>query len=178
MIILITGASHTGKTLLSYRLIERFGFPCLSLDHLKMGLIRSGMIPLSPTDDAALTACLWPIAREMIRTAMENRQNLILEGCYIPFDWQQDFSKAELEQIRFLCLVMGEDYIRSHFDAIKANANAAEQRLFPDDLTMEAAIRDNAFYRAGCSRFGLPLCEITAPYDVDGLWKKLVQTAP
>ena len=48
MIILITGASHTGKTLLAQRLLERFKFPYLSIDHLKMGLIRSGQTKLTP----------------------------------------------------------------------------------------------------------------------------------
>lgn len=42
MIILITGASHTGKTLLAQKFLEKYHFPYLSLDLLKMGLIRSG----------------------------------------------------------------------------------------------------------------------------------------
>ena len=63
MIYLIAGPSHTGKTLLAQRLLERRRIPYLSLDHLKMGLIRSGTISLSPTQDEALTAVLWPIAR-------------------------------------------------------------------------------------------------------------------
>ena len=87
MIILITGASHTGKTLLAQRMLEKFQYPYLSMDHLKMGLIRSGNTNLKPEDDDALTEYLWSIVREMIKTAIENRQNLIVEGCYIPFDW-------------------------------------------------------------------------------------------
>ena len=78
MIILITGASHTGKTLLAQRMLERYRYPYLSIDHLKMGLIRSGQTKLTPADDDALTAYLWPIVREMIKTAIENRQNLTL----------------------------------------------------------------------------------------------------
>ena len=42
MIILITGASHTGKTLLAQRMLEEYQYPYLSIDHLKMGLIRNG----------------------------------------------------------------------------------------------------------------------------------------
>ena len=50
-----------------------------------MGLIRSGHTTLTPESaDDALTDYLWPIVREMIKTAVENRQNLIVEGCYIP----------------------------------------------------------------------------------------------
>ena len=82
MIILITGASHTGKTLLAQRMLEQYKYPYLSIDHLKMGLIRSGNTELTPlSDDKALTAYLWPIVREMIKTAIENDQNLIAEGC-------------------------------------------------------------------------------------------------
>ena len=97
MIILITGASHTGKTAFSQKLLEKYKYPYLSIDHLKMGLIRSGNTQLTPmSDDADLTAYLWPIVREMIKTAIENKQNLIVEGCYIPFDWERDFTAEYL----------------------------------------------------------------------------------
>ena len=68
MIILITGASHTGKTLLAQKLLEKYR---LSMDLLKMGLIRSGNTGLTPEEDDALEAYLRPIVREMIKTAME-----------------------------------------------------------------------------------------------------------
>ena len=103
MIILITGASHTGKTVLAQRLLEKYKYPYLSIDHLKMGLIRSGNAELTPmSDDTELTEYLWPIVREIIKTAIENRQNLIIEGCYIPFDWKKEFSRSYLENIRYL----------------------------------------------------------------------------
>ena len=102
MIILITGASHTEKTLLAQRFLEKYKYPYLSIDHLKMGLIRSGNTNLTPEDDDSLTEYLWPIIREIIKTAIENRQNLIVEGCYIPFDWRQDFDEQYLLSIRFI----------------------------------------------------------------------------
>lgn len=74
MILLIAGASHTGKTALAQRLLERYHYPYLSIDHLKMGLIRSGNTALTPlSDSGALTAYLWPILREIIKTAIEKR---------------------------------------------------------------------------------------------------------
>ena len=88
MIILITGASHTGKTLLAQKMLEKYKYPYLSIDHLKMGLIRSGNTVLTPEDDESLTGYLWPIVREIMKTVIENQQNLIVEGCYIPFDWR------------------------------------------------------------------------------------------
>ena len=73
MIILITGASHTGKTVLAQKLLEQYKYPYFSIDHLKMGLIRSGYTKLTPEDDSELTGYMWPIIREMIKTAIENR---------------------------------------------------------------------------------------------------------
>ena len=60
-IVLIAGSSHTGKTALAQQILERYGYPYLSIDHLKMGLIRSGYCSLTPeSDDKELTAYLWP----------------------------------------------------------------------------------------------------------------------
>ena len=144
MIVLITGASHTGKTLLAQKLLERYKYPYLSIDHLKMGLIRSGYTKLTPEDDAELENYLWPVVREIIKTAIENRQNLIVEGCYIPFDWAKDFNENYLEQIRYYCLVMSADYIKKHFADIKKYANVVEKRLSDEWCTMEKVLEENA----------------------------------
>ena len=144
MVILISGASHVGKTALAQRLLEKYRYPYLSIDHLKMGLIRSGHTDLTPlSEDERLTEYLWPITREMIKTAIENKQNLIVEGCYIPFDWSNDFTEEYLEHIRHFCIVMSENYIRNHFEDIKKYANIIENRLC-DDCIMEDVIKDNA----------------------------------
>ena len=144
MIVLISGASHTGKTALAQKLLEKYQYPYLSIDHLKMGLIRSGNTTLTPMDDGALTEYLWPIVREMIKTAIENKQNLIVEGCYIPFDWQKDFAPEYLENIRYYCLIMGEEYIRNHLADIKKFANVIESRLDDTGCTMEHVLAENA----------------------------------
>lgn len=144
MVILIMGASHTGKTALAQKLLEKYSYPYLSIDHLKMGLIRSGNTSLTPlSDSGALTNFLWPIVREIIKTAVENKQNLIVEGCYIPFDWAKDFTQEYLNSIRCLCLVMSENYIRNHFSDIKHYANIIEKRL-DDDCTIETVLNDNS----------------------------------
>jgi len=145
MIILITGASHTGKTALAQKLLEKFKYPYISIDHLKMGLIRSGNTELTPiSEDKDLTAYLWPIIREMIKTAIENKQNLIVEGCYIPFDWQKDFENEYFKDIKYYCLIMNEEYIRNHFADIKKYANVIENRLDDEWCTMESVLADNA----------------------------------
>ena len=145
MIILITGASHTGKTALAQKLLEKYHYPYVSIDHLKMGLIRSGHTDLTPTsDDGALTAYLWPIVREMVKTAVENKQNLIVEGCYIPFDWQKDFTPEYSEHIQYYCLIMSQAYIKAHFADILGYANVIERRLDDSCCTLESVLADNA----------------------------------
>lgn len=168
MIILITGASHTGKTALAQKLLEKYGYPYLSIDHLKMGLIRSGNTALTPlSDEKALTDYLWPIVCGMIRTAIENEQNLIVEGCYIPFSWAEDFEEEYLEEIRFYCLVMSDRYIEGHFDEIRRYANVIETRLCDEDCTPEAVRRDNARMLEQCVRYGAEYILIDGEYRVD-----------
>ena len=83
MVILIRGTTHTGKTFLAQQLLERLHFPYLSIDHLKMGLIRTSISPYTVYEDDKLTEYLWPIVVEIIKTNIENKQNIIIEGCYI-----------------------------------------------------------------------------------------------
>lgn len=167
MILLITGASHVGKTALAQRLLEKYQYPYLSIDHLKMGLIRSGNTDLTPmSDDKELTAYLWPIVREMIKTAIENKQNLIVEGCYIPFDWQKDFDAEYLENIRYYCLVMSEEYIKNHFADIKAYANVIEARI-DDDCTIESVLADNAQILALAQKHNANYILIEDKYEID-----------
>lgn len=165
MIILITGASHTGKTLLAQRLLEKVRYPYLSIDHLKMGLIRSGETTLTPEDDDALTDYLWPIVREMIKTAIENHQNMIVEGCYVPFGWREDFSEEYLKEIRFICLAMSEAYIDAHFDEIRAHASDIERRLFEEDETKEYMKAENRRYFEGFHAAGEPVILIERDYE-------------
>lgn len=144
MIILVTGASHVGKTAFAQKLLEKYKYPYLSIDHLKMGLIRSKNTNLTPmSDDTELTEYLWPIVREIIKTAIENKQNLIVEGCYIPFDFKKDFKKEYLENIRYICLVMSENYIKNHFEDIKNFANVIEKRVDDSYLSVDFVIEEN-----------------------------------
>lgn len=143
MIILICGASHTGKTLLSQRLMERLKIPYMSLDHLKMGLIRSGMTELTPMDDDKLTEPLWKIVREIIKTAVENNQNMIIEGCYFPGDFEKDFTAEYLRHIHGFLLCMTDVYIERELERIIGKASAIEKRLDDSYCTKETLLRDN-----------------------------------
>ena len=167
MIILITGASHTGKTNLAQKLLEKYQYPYFSIDHLKMGLIRSGNTYLTPySDDDELTAYLWNIVREMIKTAVENKQNLIVEGCYIPFDWAKDFDKEYLQNVRYYCLIMTEKYIKNHFDDIKKYACVIENRI-DDDCNLESVLADNKRMLALAKKHNVEYILIDEKYEID-----------
>ena len=167
MIILIAGATHTGKTALAQRLMEKYKFPYLSIDHLKMGLIRSGQTSLSVCDDENLTPYLWSIVKEIVKTVIENEQNLIVEGCYIPFDWENFFEKSYLSQIKYYCLIMSKNYIQNNFSYVLANESVVEKRLVSGDLTQEKLIKENEINLQYCKKYSLNYIMIDTEYKVD-----------
>lgn len=166
MVVLITGASHTGKTLLAQKILEEYKIPYLSIDHLKMGLIRSGYTQLTPMEDGALTDYLWPVLREIIKTAIENGQNLTIEGCYIPFDWKKDFEEKYLAQIKYYCLVMSSNYIKEHFSEIKKYAGIIENRVSDDSCTMDTVMQENAYYLEQAQKYGLEYLLLDEAYQI------------
>jgi len=167
MIILIGGSTHTGKTALSQKLIEKYHYPSMSLDHLKMGLIRSGLTNLTPEDDAKMTDFLWPIVKEMIKTAIENDQNMIIEGCYFPYDWKNYFELEYLKYIRFVCLVMTSKYIEEHYDDIKNYASVIENRIDDSCCEKEGLLRDNQICFEMCKKYGCEYILIDDAYRID-----------
>lgn len=168
MIILIAGSSHTGKTLAAQKILETYGYPYLSIDHLKMGLIRSGLCTLTPeSPDEELISYLWKIVKEMIKTAIENGQNLVVEGCYIPFDWKEYFDPGYREQIRYTCLIFSEAYIHTHYSDILAHENAIENRPPENNCTQEDLLRENTDNLEKCRQYGCNYILIDKTYGVD-----------
>lgn len=167
MILLIAGETHAGKTALAQRLMERYHYPYLSIDLIKMGLIRSGQTELTPEGDEALTGYLWPIVRETIKTAIENGQNLIVEGVYIPFDWAESFEEEYRREIRYVCLVMTERYIRSRFEDIRAYASVIEQRGEDEGLSEEALVEGHRHNLEMCQKYGCDYLLIDGEYAPD-----------
>lgn len=167
MVILISGSSHTGKTLLAQKLLEKYKFPYLSVDHLKMGLIRSKNTKLTVEDDDKLTKYLWKIIKEIIKTNIENNQNIIIEGCYIPFDWKNDFNKKYLKEIKYICLVMTEKYIRNNYDNIKMYENIIENRKKQEDIKIDELIKENKYNLDMCRKYGNEYVLIDDKYDIN-----------
>lgn len=167
MVVLIAGATHTGKTVLAQKLLEKYRMPYLSIDHLKMGLIRNGNTRLTPEDDGQLVSYLWPIVREIVKTAIENGQDLIVEGCYIPFGWRADFEEDYLRHIRYYCLVMSADYIETHFEDIRRHADDIEKRRDDAGCTREALLAENAANLAQCLKYGCDYIWIDGAYQAE-----------
>ena len=174
MIILLSGSSFSGKTFLSQKLLEKCHYPYLSIDHLKMGLLRSGTCDFRIEDDISIQENVWPIVREMIKTAIENKQNLIVEGCYIPFTYKDDFTSEYLEYIRYYCLVLSENYIRDYYTTIQENANCIENRM---DLSLCDPIflmEENKRYLTMCKKYNCAYLLINKNYDVELLVNEIV----
>lgn len=166
MIILISGASHTGKTVLAQQLLEKYHYPYLCMDHLKMGLIRSGNTDLTVYDDKELIDYLWPIVCGIIKTAIENKQNLIIEGCYIPFSWRESFDPSYLEQIRAFWLIMSKSYVENHFEEICAHANDIEARQDDSDCSKSWLITENLLNLDACQKHGCDYFLIDHDYKI------------
>lgn len=166
MVILIAGSSHTGKTFFAQKLLEKYKYPYLSIDHLKMGLIRSNNTNLSVEDDEKLTEYLWKIVKEIIKTNIENKQNIIIEGCYIPFDWKKDFSEEYLEEIKYTCLIMTQEYIKNNFANITNYANVIENRK-DETINFEQMIKDNIYNLEMYKKYNNRYVLIDKKYPVD-----------
>ena len=166
MVILISGTTHTGKTALSQRLMEKYKIAYFSIDHLKMGLIRSGKTSLTVNDDKGLTPYLWSIVKEMIKTAIENKQNIIIEGCYIPFDWQKDFDESYLQEINFFCLIMTTEYIENNFSEILKFESIIEKRI-TTDINKADLIADNKTNLKLCKEYDLEYILIDKNYKIE-----------
>lgn len=168
MIILIAGASYVGKTLLAQRLLEKYKIPYLSIDHLKMGLYRSGydygFTPESKNE--IITGKLWPIIKGIIMTNIENDQNIIIEGCYFP-DSINELGKEYLSKIFFLYIIFSEQYIQKNImGKIYKNRNVIENRGYDfEEEHMKNHILLNKNNKKKCKENGIKYFEIKEDYE-------------
>lgn len=131
MVILIGGVTRTGKTLMAQKLMEKYGYPYMSVDHIKMGLYRGlGDEKYNPEQKGTILAeALWPVIKGIIMTAIENKQNLILEGVYILPSMARDFEREYLDEIVSVFIGFSEEYIKENHDSgILANQSVIEFR--------------------------------------------------
>lgn len=153
MVVLIGGVSHTGKTYLAQQLLERHKIPYLSLDHLKMGLIR-GAINCGFTaddDDATISTSMWPVVEGIIRTNIENRQHIIIEGCYLPPFAVKSLKGEYPQQIIECYLGFSENYVRKNFEKlILPHRNVVEHRKYPENRSASDFIEEHLRLKELC----------------------------
>lgn len=107
----------------------------------------------------------------MIKTVIENKQNLIIEGCYVPLNWQESFSEYELENIKSIVLVMTKEYIEDNFKKIKKYSNVIENRI-EDDLEIKSLIFDNEFFLKNINSISEDFILIEDEYNEDDILQK------
>lgn len=165
MITIITGATHTGKTALADRLMNLHKIPYISLDIIKRGLTEGKLLVDDLDDDDAITKAMWPVVREMIKASLAKNMDLIVEGRYIPSNWIFDFNDTELSNIKFVCLVMSEDYINNNYETILEHAEVIEER--EEEVLKETLIEKNQKFRDMCDEYIYPYVEIDVEYYID-----------
>ncbi len=169
MIILIGGAGCVGKTLLAQRLLERYKYPYMSLDHLKMGIIRSGADCgfTAESRDEVISRKLWPIVRGIIMTAVENSQNLIIEGCYLPPDKIAALPEEYRAHIISFYLSLDYTYAREHYEDIIAHRSDIESRLYPEERTATEIAEENDRVAMICQMSGAKCFIIKKDYEAE-----------
>lgn len=175
MLLFLQGASHAGKTTFTKHLARLTGAGVVSLDLLKMGLIKSGntdFAGLTPEDDDAIAERLWPIVREIALVADENGQSLIIEGVSLPFDGAGTLAKESGEsRAAAFAITFSEEYIRNQYGRICKEASASERRVHQEPPTLEELLFDHESVFNGAWNNGWSVIEIDTPED----WERKIE---
>ena len=169
MVVLLGGSSHVGKTMIARRLVKKHGWECISLDFLKDAFIRSRLGDPGSRNDYEMRYWMWPLVAQIVRRALESGRDLILEGCYIPAEWADSFTPAELRSIRTVFIVMSEIHIRTYIDAIEHFSQRVEKRQ-NDVIDMARLISCSREFKEDCLKTGTFYIEIDGPYDDESLF--------
>jgi putative acetyltransferase len=167
MVILIGGTSRTGKTLLSQKLMEKYKFPYLSIDHIKMGIFRGwSNCDFTPeSEDEIITHKLWPIIKGIIMTNIENDQNIIIEGVNLPYSIN-DLEKEYSSKIIFCKICFSEEYIKNNLQKnIIKYENVIENRMSDFEYSINKFIEENEIIKNNCIENNLKYFEIKENYE-------------
>ncbi|MDR1308104.1 MAG: adenylate kinase [Treponema sp.] len=175
MVILIGGTTHVGKTSLAQKLLEKYKIPYLSIDHIKMGIYRGwpecGFTPESK--DEIITKKIWSIIKGIIMTNIENNQNIIIEGVYLPYD-MNEFEQKYYSKIIYCKIGFSEEYIEKYLQTkIIRNQNIIEYREEDCDIIMEQYVKENKLVKELCNKNGLKYFEINRNYgkEIKNIYK-------
>ena len=168
MVILIGGAGHAGKTYMAQKLLEKYHYPYLSLDHLKMGLYRAdigcGFTPLDSTEH--ISEKLWPIIAGIIKTNIENKQNITIEGCYLLPYLINGLDEEYRKNIISFYLDFSQNYIERFYDEKMLRfRDVIEARGYENSFTKEQHIEETRHLKELYAKENY--FEITADYQTE-----------
>ena len=152
---------------MAQKLLEKYKYPYLSIDHLKMGLYRAdiecGFTPYDSTE--CIGNRLWPILKGIIMTNIENEQNLIIEGAYLLPDKINELDEEYRKNIISFYLCFSETYIRNYFESrVLYYRCAIEARGYENSDTLADFILENENQRKLCEKFNVKFFEIKDDY--------------
>lgn len=167
LVILVGGNSCTGKTLMAQTLLLRYHIPYFSLDHLKMGLYKSdrdcGFTPWDPDDSIARH--LWPFIRALLGTVIENRQSIIVEGCYLLPGLVTELKEYYPQKIISVFLSFTPRYIRDNFiTGIMKHRNIMESRG-EEERPLVRFIKEHEDFQALCAASKVDLFSVDDNYE-------------
>ena len=168
MVILIGGVGYAGKTFLAQKLLEKYKFPYLSIDHLKMGMCRAnidcGFTPLDSTEH--ISEKLWPILKGIIMTNIENEQNLIVEGIYLLPNKINELGDDYLEDVISFYLGFSEEYIEKYFESkITYHRCVINSRGYDNSDTISEYISENKIFKSIYEKNHAKYFEISEDYQ-------------
>lgn len=153
---------------MAQKLLEKYKMPYLSIDHLKMGLIRANInCRFTQYDsDRLIAEKIWPILKGIIMTNIENKQNIIIEGCYLFPDLIRELGKEYLEQIIFITIIFSPDYIKNNFELkIIRYRSVIENRLYQENRPISYFIKEHQELKKECIENNLTYFEINKDYE-------------
>jgi len=168
MIILIGGVGYAGKTFIAQQLLEKYKYPYLSIDHLKMGLYRADIeCGFTVTDSVEqISDKLWPILKGIIMTCIENKQNLIIEGGYLFPQKINELKNDYLNEIISFYLGFSDSYIEKYFSSkIQKHRSVIQERGYECEDTIESYIMENRKQKEICEEYNAQYFEIDENYE-------------
>lgn len=169
MVILISAESCTGKTVMAQKLLEKYKIPYICIDHLKMGLFKSGIdYGFHPEDSTEkIESILWPILKGIVETNIENNQNIIIEGCYLLPQRIKELDEYYLNQVIPIFMGFSKNYIENCMDKIIAHRSDIENRGYSEERSMSQFVSENEKLKALCNEHSFRFFEITEDYEKD-----------
>jgi 2-phosphoglycerate kinase len=140
LLYIIGGAARAGKTIIAQEFLERSQVPFLSLDLLKMSLVKgmpeAGIDPQESSRRLAIR--LWPVVRGLASTILENARDYLIEGDMILPSQVREISADFPGQIRSCFVGFGDESVSKKLFVIRKHTGPEDWLI---DLGEEEALQ-------------------------------------